>query len=85
MLSKKERAEDHYLNTVGYWIEKGKAEGKSVGRAEGIKEGIYQGVKRGIQQNIIELYQENLISLEIACQKLQLAPEAFQQLLNEKY
>ena len=89
MLSEKERAEDHYLNTVGYWIEKGKTEGiimgKSFGRAEGIKEGIHQGVARGIQQNIIELYQEKLISLEIACQKLQLTPEAFQQLLNEKY
>ena len=58
---RKERAEDHYLNTIGYWIEKGKVTG------------------------IIELYQENLISLETACQKLQLTPEAFQQLLNEKY
>ena len=79
MLSERERAEDHYLNTVGYWIEKGKAEGKSQGHAIGLEEGKSQGQ----MQTIMTLFRTNAISLDIACQTLNLSANAFQQLLEE--
>ena len=76
MLSERERAEDHYLNTVGYWIEKGKAEGKS--------QGITIGQVQGQIQTIIALFRTNAISLDIACQTLNLSADEFKQLLEEK-
>ena len=81
MLSERERAEDHYLNTVGYWIEKGKAEGIAQGESRGHAIGLAEGKFQGQIQMIIKLFRENTISLDVACQSLNLSADEFKQLL----
>ena len=67
MLSERERAEDHYLNSVEHLIETAKAEGKSQGQI----------------QMIVKLFRENTISLDIACHSLNLSADEFKRLLEE--
>ena len=91
MLSERERAEDHYLNSVGHFIETAKSEGIEQGRAIGLAEGeskgraigLAEGEVKGQIRTIITLYRTNAITLDIACQTLNLSVDEFKQLLEE--
>ena len=87
MLSERERAEDHYLNSVGHLIETAKAEGKAEGLAQGKSQGhaigLAEGKSEGQIQMIVKLFHENAISLDIACHSLNLSADEFKKLLEE--